>query len=780
MVTIGYASRYKNVEFENYIKHYFNDEVEIINKICNIPENGKYISEAYNEILKESNTDIVIFLHDNIEFIDTEKYLLRVDKAIEYQFEHNLEYSIIGVGPRCQTETDIIQRDYVLHDFFYTECEEDGSGRNEKFFGPTPKYSLKLIEGDLVDGVFLAVMKSRLKERFDNSNKTFDFYDIDLCLGNLFAGSKIGITKAFNLLHYRTREEKGAWDRYFENKKPFLKRWGNRLPFKSIRKKPQLLIITPSSRRDEIIRIAKNIRDSFSEIDDVNVFWLIAYDEFNSKGNKSIDEIFDELHKINISWGFIPSGKSQQKNYGDDILKAPLISIKENCFSEIDPWVYILDDDNLICPLMVSQLRKMLDTANEKHKRVIWMSMNREDGFIDTVRRYSIYGKGAFNNYEWSYADEFMPDPSELIIKYSKLEEIDFYGNGYGYDQKLWRYFYENPNEYILPEDWHPGHWGGRGSNNFFQCYHNGDNKDALPYIKKEITENNPMSFSLVVGTNEQCDRFVLDKQEGLEVFKKHIQTPKYKYSVLTCIFGGYETLKTIKDYRDDVEYVCVTDDENLTSEQWIIKLCPDVMKRFPNTNRYTYIRFHPFDFVTSDICVIIDASMEILKDLYTPLIKNFIENDYQYGVTMHCDRSDIYEEIDAWEEVRGYDSNKTKFVKDFFMQEGYKTQGMVQSGFMIQKFGHTSNLINNLSWEINHCISENSEIYRNFQVALAYVLNKYFKDSDEIMLIHPSIIESPYVRHWTHNGNYWIEYNSKESCPCLFWDKKVEPIVLI
>ena len=55
----------------------------------------------------------------------------------------------------------------------------------------------------------------------------------------------------------------------------------------------------------------------------------------------------------------------------------------------------------------------------------------------------------------------------------------------------------------------------------------------------------------------------------------------KYKYSILTCIFNKYETLKPIKDFREDVEYVCVTDDKDLTSEQWKIIYCDDVLNHF-------------------------------------------------------------------------------------------------------------------------------------------------------------------------------------------------------
>lgn len=775
MITLGYASRQRNVEFEEKMKKYFNNEVEIISKICNIPENGKYISEAYNEILDESKTDIVIFVHDNIEFINAEKYLLRVDKAIEYQFEHNPKFSIIGVGPRCQYENDIIVRDYFPFECFYTECEEDGSERREVFSGFVPRYSLDLIEDDIVDGCFMAVMKSRLKARFLNDNKSFDFYDVELCLGNIKGGAKVGLTKSFNLLHYRSREERLAWDTYAENKIDFLKRWEGKLPIVSNKNKPSLIILTPSCNTENLPELSRNIAESFRG-KNINVLWVIAYDRFNSPKDCDLNAIISRICQNNVTFFFKEEGAEGRKNYGGDLLNVPLIETKDTVMQNIDPWVYVLDDDNFICPLMADQLSDMIFAAEKRGKRAIWMSMNREDGFIDTIRSYSIYGKGAFNNNPWSYADEFMPDPSELVIRYSKLEEMGFYNGGYEYDQKFWKYFYEHPEELTLPEEWHIGHWNGRGSNNFFQCYHDGNNKDMVPYVEKEIAEKKPISFSLVVGTNEQCDRFVLSREEGVDAFKKYAQTPKYRYSVLTCIFGGYESLKEIKDYRDDVEYVCVTDDKNLTSKQWKIVYEEDFFNKIPEVDRFAYVRFHPFNFVTTDVCITVDASMEILRDFYNPIIKTFLEDGYEYAVSLHYDNETLYDDIQAWQSIRGYKKNDYEHILSKLGDDAKNVHGEVQGGFIIHKNTRYANKINEMTWELCHAFSTDNSADRNFQVELSYVLNKICNDESKIMLVHPYIIEGSFIRHWTHSGQYWVVYDSLKTCPCVFWNKKVEP----
>ena len=775
MVTVCFASKYPNDAFKEKMEQYFGDTAEVVNKVSNPEENGKYISEVYNEMLNEAKTDVVIFVHDNVEFLDSRLYRMPVAEAIEYQFEHNPEYSIIGVGPRSQNEPDVIVRDYLYYEAFYSKCEEDGSEQEEIYSGTIEKYSLDLYDADLVDGVFLAVKRSRLKAGFDNNNKTFDFYDLDICIGNLLAGSKVGITKAFHLLHYRSRGESVAWERYDKNKIPFLERWKDNLPIKVYHNKPQIAIFTPCSRIDNLLKMCDSIEREFSDRRNADVLWTICVDKYNSYGDW--DKFARSFRKKRVNVVVYPTGKGGQKNYGGDMLNDAVKHVKNYYYgSHLDPWIYVMDDDNIACPLMADQINEIVSTADKKGKKIVWMSMSREDGFIDTIRSYSIFGKGAFNHQ--TISDEFMPDPSEILIKYSKLEELGFYDSGYGYDQKFWSYFYEHIDEILLPEEWHPGHWAGRPSNNFFQCYHNGNNISEIPYVENIIKENGTASFSLVVGTNERCDRFVLERKDGIDTFLRHAKPKNYKYSILTCIFGEYESLKEIKDYREDVEYICVTDNHNLKSEQWKLVYNDDFFLKLPAVDRFAYVRFHPFQFVESDICVTIDASVEILTDFYDDIIKPFIDGGYEYAATLHYKNKAIKNDLDTWQAIRGYKDGDYKLITEIIGKDLDKIEGCLDGGFIIHSDKRMCHTINEMTWELAHALSSDNSVDRNFQLELGYVLNKYYKDSDRIMLIHPFVFEGRHIRRWTHNGRYWIVYHSKDTCPCIFWNRKVDALI--
>ena len=59
-----------------------------------------------------------------------------------------------------------------------------------------------MTEVAVVDGVFLACVKSRLGATFDDSIDEFHFYDIDFCVANFLSKKcKIGVTDRISVMH---------------------------------------------------------------------------------------------------------------------------------------------------------------------------------------------------------------------------------------------------------------------------------------------------------------------------------------------------------------------------------------------------------------------------------------------------------------------------------------------------------------------------------------------------------------------------------------------------
>ena len=109
------------------------------------------------------------------------------------------------------------------------------------------------------------------------------------------------------------------------------------------------------------------------------------------------------------------------------------------------------------------------------------------------------------------------------------------------------------------------------------------------------------------------------------------------KYSILTCIFGDYEILREPWNPDPECEYVCVTDRKDLDEKGiWKIKHLNQILQSMPSTNQWTYVRYHPFDFVTNDVCIYIDGSIQVMNGMQIQevFIKPFVLGGFYYGIT--------------------------------------------------------------------------------------------------------------------------------------------------
>ena len=151
------------------------------------------LSKVYSNALKESKTDIVLFIHDDIEFLRK-----NWGKQIVYMFNEHQEYGIIGVAGSAEFDENAMWWNYekkygqVLH-------RNEGNSWLTTF---SPLLTKDLEEVCVIDGLFMAVHKQRITKDFDETLNGFNFYDIDFCLSNFLDGkTKIGVTTHIRLAH---------------------------------------------------------------------------------------------------------------------------------------------------------------------------------------------------------------------------------------------------------------------------------------------------------------------------------------------------------------------------------------------------------------------------------------------------------------------------------------------------------------------------------------------------------------------------------------------------
>jgi len=186
--------------------------IEYINK-------GEGLTKFYNKGLEESSNDIVLFTHNDVQCL-TKNFVKKIIK----HFENNPEYGIIGVaggrnlpesGKWWENPNTMMGRVFHTHEgkTWLSEYCDDLQER--------------LVETVIVDGLFFAVDKRRIKERFNPEVKGFHFYDIDFCTSNHIAGVKVGVCTNIRVNHDSIGITPPEWE---QNRIEFVERYKKYLP----------------------------------------------------------------------------------------------------------------------------------------------------------------------------------------------------------------------------------------------------------------------------------------------------------------------------------------------------------------------------------------------------------------------------------------------------------------------------------------------------------------------------------------------------------------------
>ena len=131
------------------------------------------------------------------------------------------------------------------------------------------------------------------------------------------------------------------------------------------------------------------------------------------------------------------------------------------------------------------------------------------------------------------------------------------------------------------------------------------------------------------------------------------------KYAVITYIFGKNKELLRKPLVKDNIEYICVTDQKDLKSNDW--KIILDEMPEVKCVrDKMVYVKYNPFKYTNADRICVIDGTLEITKSLI-PLFEQVKDNDML--VKFHPERDNLFVELDKWIKTRGMPSNAlTKF----------------------------------------------------------------------------------------------------------------------
>jgi glycosyltransferase involved in cell wall biosynthesis len=328
MITIGYSTKSHKPNFIKHLKETCGiKDVEIIEKINN---GEKSLSVVYNEILKESNNNIVVLCHDDILF--EKSYWAK--RIIEH-FTKKPEYGILGVaGTRYYPSSGMwweISSEMIGQVFHQHNGKKWLSSYNKPFGN-------KIIDTIIVDGVLIMVQKDKIVKNFNEDVEGFHFYDTTFTFENHLENVKIGVVSNVPITHMSIGMTNEQWDvnrkKFIEDNKEFLPRiLNNNLPVKTInQKQPLVSVIMPVFNYGKMFQ--KSIESVFEST--YNNLELIiindgSTDEYVLKKLNSLSE-HPNIKIINQ----VNSGPSSARNNG----------IKNSSGEYILP----LDSDDMISP----------------------------------------------------------------------------------------------------------------------------------------------------------------------------------------------------------------------------------------------------------------------------------------------------------------------------------------------------------------------------------------------------------------------------------------------
>ena len=218
MISLVYCTRESKPEHKEHLtKVCGNPNVEVIEYV----NKGEGLTKFYQKALDEAKNDIIVFCHDDI-LLETKQIAKKITKL----FDENPEYGIIGVaGTKYLADNGRWWQDPKQ---MYGKVKHTHEGKSW-LSSYSADLGKEVTETVIVDGLFFAVNRKRIKKGFNKEVSGFHFYDIDFCFRNYLEGVKVGVCTNIRVNHMSIGETNEEWE---ENRKVFADKYKEQLPVK--------------------------------------------------------------------------------------------------------------------------------------------------------------------------------------------------------------------------------------------------------------------------------------------------------------------------------------------------------------------------------------------------------------------------------------------------------------------------------------------------------------------------------------------------------------------
>ncbi len=225
-ITVVVCSRQTDKEKNDFLEHIKSTCGYNVHVMFLINSEGVSLTKIYNDMLEKLDTEVVIFIHDDIEF-------LRKGWGAEIArlFKANEEYGIIGVAGSAEFDEKGAWWNY---DKKYGQVLHRSNGKSW-LSAFSPLLDKDLEETCVIDVLFMAIHTKRISKHFDNDFEGFNHYDTSFCISNYIDGKcKIGVTTNIRMAHNSVGETKPNW---FDNLQKLNEKFSEYYPLNVVKDK---------------------------------------------------------------------------------------------------------------------------------------------------------------------------------------------------------------------------------------------------------------------------------------------------------------------------------------------------------------------------------------------------------------------------------------------------------------------------------------------------------------------------------------------------------------
>lgn len=237
----------------------------------------------------------------------------------------------------------------------------------------------------------------------------------------------------------------------------------------------------------------------------------------------------------------------------------------------------------------------------------------------------------------------------------------------------------------------------------------------------------------------------------------------KFIYSVLTVNTNHYEKIHEVQNPNPNVEYICVTDDETLTSETWKIVYVKDVW--------FLYVKHHVFEFVSTDVCLWLDGSYQITDDPTNDFVIPFIKSDKEMMISIHESRTNVFDELCQWWNYRGIPDENIKALNNILILNKMSGHDILfQTSCFLVKNTESVRKIYEHVVNIEKACSVVAP-YRDDQVITSLCIAKLYPNWDKLVLMNFEKTSNNKYFHWCLHGTNSPLQVKQLATRC--WDKE-------